>query len=76
MRNGRPPAMRNGQTSAAPLPTNGSAWTAGGACARRVVRGGSWNYFPENLRAAFRIWYSTVNRNLNLIFRVARTLTP
>jgi hypothetical protein len=47
------------------------AWTA--AC-RRVVRGGSWNNNPENLRSANRNWNNTDNRNNNLGFRVGRTL--
>jgi formylglycine-generating enzyme required for sulfatase activity len=34
-------------------PTDGSAWLQGDN-SRRVVRGGSWDDFPQNLRAAFR----------------------
>ena len=34
-------------------PKNGSAWTSGN-CSRRVVRGGSWNNNPQNLRSANR----------------------
>jgi formylglycine-generating enzyme required for sulfatase activity len=33
-------------------PADGSAWTTGGDCSRRVVRGGSWNDFPDILRSA------------------------
>ena len=40
-------------------PTDGSAWTTGGDCSRRVLRGGSWNYLPWNLRSANRNWYTT-----------------
>jgi retron-type reverse transcriptase len=47
------------------------AWTA--PC-RRVVRGGSWNNNPQNLRSATRNRNTTDNRNNNLGFRVARTL--
>ncbi len=47
------------------------AWTA--PC-RRVVRGGSWNNNPDNLRSANRNRNPTDNRNNNLGFRVARTL--
>jgi RNA-directed DNA polymerase len=47
------------------------AWTA--PC-RRVVRGGSWNNNPQNLRSANRNRNTTDNRNNNLGFRVARTL--
>jgi retron-type reverse transcriptase len=48
------------------------AWTA--PC-RRVVRGGSWNNNPRNLRAANRNRNTTDNRNNNLGFRVGRTLS-
>jgi RNA-directed DNA polymerase len=48
------------------------AWTA--PC-RRVVRGGSWNNNPQNLRSANRNRNTTDNRNNNLGFRAGRTLT-
>ncbi|MGC2221792.1 MAG: SUMF1/EgtB/PvdO family nonheme iron enzyme, partial [Methylocella sp.] len=48
------------------------AWTA--PC-RRVVRGGSWNNNPQNLRSANRNRNTTDNRNNNLGFRVASTLS-
>src|ERR1700680_3691356 len=48
------------------------AWTA--PC-RRVVRGGSWNNNPQNLRSAKRNRNTTDNRNNNLGFRVGRTLS-
>ena len=57
-------------------PTDGSAWTSGGDCDRRVLRGGSWNISPRHLRAANRYRNGTGIRNNNLGFRVARTLTP
>jgi formylglycine-generating enzyme required for sulfatase activity len=56
-------------------PGNGSARTTGD-CGRRVVRGGSWVYGPQYLRAAFRFGGSTVIRNDNIGFRLARTLNP
>jgi formylglycine-generating enzyme required for sulfatase activity len=56
-------------------PADGSAWTAGD-CNRRVVRGGSWDYFPPVLRSASRSGLATGNRYYNLGFRVGRTLTP
>jgi retron-type reverse transcriptase len=53
-------------------PRKPEAWTA--PC-RRVVRGGSWNNNPENLRAANRNRNTTDNRNNNLGFRVGSTLS-
>ncbi len=40
-------------------PTDGSAWTKGGNSARRIVRGGSWEYGPADCRAAYRNGSST-----------------
>ena len=51
-----------------------SAWTVGGDCSRRVVRGGSWFDVPRLLRVAFRNWRNVGYRESNLGFRVARTL--
>ena len=39
----------------------------------RVLRGGSWNNNPQNLRAARRNRNNTKNRNNNVGFRVAST---
>ena len=64
-----------GTTSYQGAPADGSPWTSGD-CGRRVVRGGSWNGHPDNLRSANRDRDATVNRSLDLGFRVARTLTP
>ena len=58
-------------------PTDGSAWTT--SCtdgSRRVLRGGSWDYGPRDLRSASRNWYPTDFRNDYFGFRVGRTLTP
>jgi formylglycine-generating enzyme required for sulfatase activity len=41
----------------------------------RILRGGSWGDFPNNLRSATRNKFSTFMRNYALGFRVARTLT-
>jgi len=54
-------------------PTDGSAWTSGGECGRRVIRGGSWLVKPWFLRSAVRHGYVTVNRDRTIGFRVART---
>ena len=56
-------------------PSDGGSWQSGD-CAKRVLRGGSWNDRPRVLRAALRLWLTTGNRNGNDGFRVARTLTP
>jgi RNA-directed DNA polymerase len=51
--------------------TASEAWTA--PC-RRVLRGGSWNNNPRNLRSANRNRNTTDNRNNNNGFRVGSTL--
>ena len=55
-------------------PVDGSAWLEanGGDCSIRVVRGGSWNDNPRNLRSAGRFRYGAVGANGSLGFRVAR----
>jgi formylglycine-generating enzyme required for sulfatase activity len=58
-------------------PKDGSAWVDGSSCqSGRVVRGGSWNNLPVDLRVAFRLRVPPDFRYFNLGFRVARTLTP
>ena len=54
-------------------PVDETAWTSGGDCGQRVVRGGSWLNNPRNLRAANRYWYIDYNRDYLVGFRVART---
>lgn len=54
-------------------PTDGSAWTSGN-CNSHMVRGGSWNDTPVQLRSAVRNSFSTVTRIVTVGFRVARTL--
>ena len=59
-------------------PSDGSAWTT--KCpeiGNRVLRGGSWNAIPQNLRSAHRIRGSAGGRNYgDGGFRVGRTLGP
>jgi formylglycine-generating enzyme required for sulfatase activity len=58
-------------------PSDGSAWTA--ACtddSRRVVRGGSWDDIPSDLRAAARYGGPTGIRNAVNGIRLGRTLSP
>ena len=60
-------------TSYHTAPEDGSAWTTGGKCGLRVVRGGSWYRPPRTVRSANRYGDDTVNRNYVVGFRVART---
>ena len=43
-------------------------------CARRVLRGGSWYFIPQSVRAAYRGGFGTTFRNGGSGFRLARTL--
>jgi formylglycine-generating enzyme required for sulfatase activity len=61
----------NGSYQAAP--SDGSPWTTGD-CGNRVVRGGSWGTDRHSLRVAARQWSATEIRNVNLGFRIARTI--
>jgi formylglycine-generating enzyme required for sulfatase activity len=54
-------------------PADGSAWIAEATETGRVVRGGSWNSNPGQLRAASRYRYSS--EYIRVGFRVARMLT-
>mgnify|MGYP001300558491 CR=1 FL=1 len=56
-------------------PIDGSAWTSGGDCSKRVLRGGSWINFPGDLRSANRGRVDATKRYYNLGFRIARTLS-
>jgi formylglycine-generating enzyme required for sulfatase activity len=55
------------------VPTDGTADTADD-CSRRVLRGGSWYDYPENLRSASRSGYAPASRDTIVGFRVGRTL--
>ncbi len=57
-------------------PPDSRAWTAGGDCGKRVLRGGSWLHSPWNLRAAIRIWGIGELRRNHFGFRVARSRSP
>ena len=57
-------------------PSDGSAWLRGD-CAARVLRGGSWFFYPRNLRSADRVRRDASGvRSGDYGFRVARTFTP
>ena len=56
-------------------PSDGTAWTAGGDCRQRVLRGGGWVSSPNNVRTANRFRDNTDYRNNSIGFRVARTLS-
>ena len=55
-------------------PRDGSAWTSGGYCGRRVLRGGSWNFPATDLRSANRFILDGAARGAYIGFRVSRTL--
>ena len=55
-------------------PGDGSAWTEGGNCALRVLRGGSWLDGPGGVRASVRDKGTADTRFSANGFRVARTL--
>lgn len=56
-------------------PANGDAWLSGD-CSQRILRGGSYDDFPYDLRSAIRVGNAADIRSSSLGFRVARTLTP
>ena len=53
-------------------PRDGSAWTHGGDCDRRVMRGGAWWFTPGGLRSANRVRWVHDIRSDRFGFRVAR----
>jgi formylglycine-generating enzyme required for sulfatase activity len=54
-------------------PAGGMVWTSGD-CSLRVLRGGSWDNNPKNLRAAVRLRDTSDGRGSIIGFRLARTL--
>ena len=57
-------------------PSDGSAWTSGGNGDRCVVRGGSWDLDPWDLRSANRYRIPPSYRYLNNGFRLVQDLNP
>jgi formylglycine-generating enzyme required for sulfatase activity len=55
-------------------PSDGSPWVDSGEPAKRVIRGGAWDYLPRLLRCAWRDWLWQTARRDNVGFRVAVTL--
>ena len=55
-------------------PNDGSAWTQGGDCGKRVYRGGSWKDGSNYARSAYRWGADIRQRAGNIGFRVARDL--
>ena len=56
-------------------PADGSAWLDGD-CDRRVVRGGAWDDFPDDLRIALRVGTPADRSDGYYGFRVVRILGP
>jgi formylglycine-generating enzyme required for sulfatase activity len=54
-------------------PADGSPAVAGD-CSRRVLRGGGWSYWPEDIRAAYRESAMADHRYFHVGLRVARDL--
>jgi formylglycine-generating enzyme required for sulfatase activity len=51
-------------------PSTQAAWTVGGDCSQRVLRGGSWNSGPRPCRSAFRSKLAANSRLYDVGFRV------
>jgi formylglycine-generating enzyme required for sulfatase activity len=54
-------------------PSDGRAFQSS-SCTYRVLRGGSWSIFPQNLRSANRNGYNPTDRVIYYGFRLARTV--
>jgi formylglycine-generating enzyme required for sulfatase activity len=56
-------------------PEDGSAWLENDRkTSNRLLRGGSWDYFPEDCRSSVRYVNARVIRNYGLGFRVSCVL--
>ena len=55
-------------------PRDGAAWTGGGDCGHRMIRGGGWFHPPDLLRAAARAADAADFRANDIGFRIARSL--
>lgn len=57
-------------------PLDQSAWLEAnqGICGFRVIRGGAWNYKPQIVRSAFRLWIPKSFRGSFVGIRLARDL--
>jgi formylglycine-generating enzyme required for sulfatase activity len=55
----------------ADAPTDGSAWLSTDENASRLIRGGSWIYYPSYCRSAYRINYTPDLRYYSFGFRVS-----
>ncbi len=51
-------------------PTDGTAWLSSGESKSRVLRGGSWNFSPEDCRSGYRDWDAPDGIISNVGFRV------
>lgn len=63
-----------GHDDYAGAPKDGSAWTSGGNCRMRIIRGGSWASAEDDLWSAHRDWDDAENRGAITGFRVARDI--
>ena len=57
-------------------PLDGGAWTSGGDCAQRVLRGGAWDSLLWSLRSARRWSRASSDRFGTIGFRLVRDLAP
>ena len=56
-------------------PIDGSVWDASNDSGSKVIRGGSWDYSPQNCRSAFRNTVAPVVRSNGIGFRVLLPLS-